>query len=792
MHRKTVRSLTCLLLVCSLLTGLTGGIAATDAPEEAELVWDMETLPEELFAADIAWDTTSGEGGHTQGYTDATCAEGKGYGGSTAAALTFRAGCPASSFWSDGFYLRLDRCEGANTDWLGMEEFWFWLDISEFKTEGLALDLMIEGVHPELDKTFWLVQDGQRTEHRTAATYDGAVYGRLPLPIGFTGWVGIGAEAFNAFFGTVRNVAFTIAPTADAEDFPLSMYVDEFRIVRADTSASALHGEGERFNSGLRAQALLYTDMTDVYQTMQSYGASGAWWATAYGTADFVDTLLRLTYTDEGAGLNNYRHNIGGGVREDQSDTSNPGSGRSPYSPLTEDGRYEEDRDFGAYSVLMKLVEMGTIDDFTLFMNSPPATMTKSGMTNGDPWETSASNLREDCYEAYAEYVVDMVQLYHYLGVPVKYVSPINEPQYEWTDGAQEGCHYTPDEAMQVYRLVVEELVQRAQEDTTLQNVRLSLSESGTWYDKSYINYMYYQIMSDPLLTEQIDHIGSHSYGASAADKKRLAEELRNIGADIALHQTEYGPAYAQPDFTISSALNVARVMYEDISILNVDTWSYWLAAANGLFTDGLSYYNPNSSDLITSKRLWAMGNYARFTKGALRVGVDSYAMPEAVLTTAYYNTEERSLVYVMVNTGDEDVTFGFAGLPAGVCAEVYETSAIRDLALRGTMYVDDGYALPAQSVTTFVFRALEPESVQSEDHPDNPLGHPGNAEFDFAVYSPTESPEATEPTEPPVAPPQEKVDGGNWLPWIILGGALLLALTLTAVLLTRRKKKKE
>lgn len=793
MQKRLSISLLSLLLSLSLLAGIVPVAPVFAVADTAETVWDMESLPEgSLFECDYVFDATGSEGGHSFGYTEATVAAGKGYQGSSAMALTFTENCPVGSLWSDGFILRINKDESANRDWLGMEEFWFWLDASEFENSALLLDLALDGLHPQIGKTFRLVQDGVETELSTVVAYSGAEYGRLPLPAGFQGWVGIGADAFKAIYGRVQAVTLTFAPTEDAEHFPLSLYVDEMRIIRGDTAGNAILGEGELFNKGVDAgTALLYTDMTLPQQTMKAYGASGCWWSNAYGLSPFVDNLLNLLFTDEGIGLNNYRHNIGGGVKDDQSDTYFPNTSRAVYSPLTEDGTYDEDRDIGGYTVLMKLVEMGTIDDFTLFMNSPPSTMTNSGATSGDPWADSYSNLREDCYDAYAEYVVDMVQLYNYLGVPVKYVSPINEPQYDWSSGAQEGCHYTSEEAMKLWKLVVEKLLERAQVDSTLADVKLSLSESGMWSDKSYVNYVYYQIMTDETLSSALDHIGAHSYSTDATGKQRLADELWSVGASISLHQTEYGPAYSEPDYSIFTGIDVARVMHEDFSILNVDSWSYWLAAANGNFTDGLAYFNQNSADLISTKRLWVMGNYARFTKGAIRVETDSYALPDSILPTAYYDPENGALVYVIVNNSYDDQTFGFAGLPSGATAEVYETSCYRDLELRGTMSADAGYRLPAMSVTTFVFHGVAPEDVAGGSHPENPTGHVSNSSFDYSVYAPQSNAEPSDPTEPSTSadPAKAPAAQSSALPYFI-GGAVVLVLLACTLLILKRKKK--
>lgn len=760
---KTYIRLLALLLVCGTVFSATLNVApkayAAGVPSTMETVWDMEKLPDDLYAADVAWDMSGTYGGHHAGNVNASRADGKGYQGSAAAAITFPEN--ANPSWENGVYLRLSEDENANADWYNAMQFWFWVDLSEFTKSEIYMDLAVDGVFPQLNKPYYIVENGSVVEKQTLATWNGAVFGRLGLPKGYQGWVGIDLSAFKATFGVIQSVGFGIAPQADAKNFPLSMYIDQLSVVRGDKKLGALEGTGELFNKDVAlSENKLYTNLTKTHQTVLSYGASGAWWSTAWGTADFVDPLLDMVFTDKGAGLNNYRHNIGGSVKADKSDASATMlPNRAPLSPLTEDGKYDEDRDIGSYTVLMKLKELGTIDDFTLFINSPPSTMTNSGMTFGDIWAESPSNLRPDCYEAFASYVVDMVQLYNWCGVPIQYVSPINEPHYTWDAGAQEGCHYTAAEAVEILTLVIKELQERSIQDPTIAHVKVSFAESGMWTNKTFVNYLYLQLYTKPELKDKIAHICAHSYGTNQGDKERLAREMRNIGAQVQFRQTEYGPAYAQPDFSINSGLDVARVMYEDLSILNVDGWSYWLTAANGLFTDGLVYFNIDSDDLMPSKRLWAMGQYARFTKGAIRVTVDEYGMPKGVKTTGYVNPQDGTLVYVVVNESTEDQTFSFVGLPASSVAQVYETSAIRSLELRGTMTADAGYALPAESITTFVFNGIKFEDVASAANPDNTMGSSVNTDFDYSIFyaksedpdkEPTQDPtEATEPTEP-------------------------------------------
>ena len=103
---------------------------------------------------------------------------------------------------------------------------------------------------------------------------------------------------------------------------------------------------------------------------------------------------------------------------------------------------------------------------------------------------------------------------------------------------------------------------------------------------------------------------------------------------------------------------------------------------------------------------MWAIGNYSKFIKGYTRVEVEETGLPEGVMGSAYLAPDGKKLVFVAVNEDTASQTVTLAGVPEGAWSEVYETSMERDCSTsRGFMKADNGYALPAQSVTTFVFQ---------------------------------------------------------------------------------------
>ncbi|MBQ7247497.1 MAG: glycoside hydrolase family 30 protein [Lachnospiraceae bacterium] len=774
--------------------------AAAGLPDDLVTVWDMENIPDDLFDGGMALSQEDSTGGHSYGYTDAVKAAGKGVDGSAAAGLRYNAECPGSQLWASGWHLALYKDPTADSDWFGVKEVWFYIDISEFSAADPYLDFMVDGMKPEIGRQCWTVRNGSRREAVTEPSYVGATNGRIRLTTGFKGWVGISAGAFNSTFGNIKTVSFSIEPSSDVARFPLTMYVDEISIVKEDMSSSVLMPSGELFNQGTdKGSFVLTVDTSEHFQKVKDFGASGAWWAPYMGESPFVDEALRLIFSDEGAGLNGYRHNVGSSVKSDHSDAGTPTGGRSPLSPLTEEGTYDETRDPGSMAVLQKLKEMGTIDMWVMFMNSPPSTMTNNAMTNGDAWGETLSNLRADCHEAYVNYVVDMVQLFNYLGYPFDYVSPINEPQWDWTGTNQEGCHYSADEVLEIDTMVVEELNRRREQDPTI-ITRLSASESANWTDKSYVNYFFLKLLSNETLRTNIDHFAAHSYGASAAAKERMMNEIKGMSIPLAMKETEYGPGFAYPDFSINTALDVARVIYEDLTIINVDSWTYWRAVGNGNFTDSLAYGNRDGNLVIPAKRLWAMGQYARFIKGATRVAAYEGNMPAKIYSSAYVNPDDDQIIVIVVNEGKEDKTFSIEGIKAGSTAQVWETSAIRDLGSRGTMTVDSGYTLPAQSITTFVFDGQGIDKASFEDRKDPgeeqtaPAGDDAAADGSKAAQpdnsdaQPDDSDAQTQPADDAAAQPAAK-RSSLWIVGMAVGAVLIIG-SVTGLVITARRRK--
>jgi glucuronoarabinoxylan endo-1,4-beta-xylanase len=202
-------------------------------------------------------------------------------------------------------------------------------------------------------------------------------------------------------------------------------------------------------------------------------------------------------------------------------------------------------------------------------------------------------------------------------------------------------------------------------------------------------------IMNDAKASSYVPIIATHEYGCSP----KAYPEINQAGKEF--WETEIYDDNATADPGIESGLRTAKLMHEALTIASVNAWHYWWG--HGGANDGLF---PNNSSTPT-KRLWVMGNFARFVRpGFVRIAAP--ASPATGLTmSAYYGAATNRVVVVAINTTTAAVsrTFGVSGLtPTKVTPWVTDASndlqAQTAVSLSGNQFT---YAIPAKSVTSLV-----------------------------------------------------------------------------------------
>jgi O-glycosyl hydrolase len=490
-------------------------------------------------------------------------------------------------------------------------------------------------------------------------------------------------------------------------------------------------------------------------QTMESFGASDAWQCNFIGRnwpSDKKNQIADLLFSNDldaegnpkGIGLSLWRFNLGAGSAE-QGDASDIGDEWRRSECFTTDGiNYDMTKQAGQVWFMKAARERG-VDKLLAFTNSAPVYLTQNGKAHASIKEYY--NLKEGKMPELADFwVTSLDKLKSEHGLTIDYVSPFNEPQYEWDGSGQEGSPATNANIYSFVNVLSPKLQSKGL------NSQIVLGEGGSYEP------LYKTIAGKENRSNQIDYffatnsskniaglsnvkktISAHSYWQAwplrelVNSRELAAARTQSIGG-LSLWSTEYcvlespgtaelpGGAGPGRDLGISLALWTARIISTDIAVGGVTSWQWWTAISRGDYKDGLIHVDNGSSNgagdanyckndgfVRDSKTLWALGNFSFFVKpGMVRVQVPSIDSAKAVndvMVTAYKDVAAKKLVIVAVNISKAEKTYKF-NLSGGTLTDnkliPYTTSETLSLK-KGTAVDATNLEIPARSVVTYV-----------------------------------------------------------------------------------------
>ncbi len=456
------------------------------------------------------------------------------------------------------------------------------------------------------------------------------------------------------------------------------------------------------------------------------FGCSSAWWSQIAGNGENAEEIAKLLYSEEGLGLNIYRYNIGAGSADNFKDTIWDPWRRSEsfyvYDYETETGYYDFTRDANAQAFLDLCLSYGCIDTVVLFANSPHYSMTVNNKTYGNEnWWTC--NIAEENYEAYAEYFLTITEYFLEKGIPVKYISPINEPNWSWgqvsVNQGQEGCFYSSEEIYGVYKAFAKEMAER-----NIEGVLLSGPESGEIGHRTYEWFEY--IYNDPEIRPYLGNLSYHSYWSdnNVQNKIGLGNWIEENITDLPVEMSEWCHLPCEsPIDSIDGAILQARVMANDINFTHVDSWTAWVGVNGiGIGADGKEYSDGllvatdgNISDIKIPMRYYAVAHFSKFVPVGSKVvetekNIYDYIeekdwegnIIEAnyITNVVSFLTPDGKVVTVITNEGeDREVKFK---VPRDDMT-VYTTTQEKQLEETYSGNVKK-IVIPAKSITTVVF----------------------------------------------------------------------------------------
>lgn len=423
-------------------------------------------------------------------------------------------------------------------------------------------------------------------------------------------------------------------------------------------------------------------------QTIEGFGASGAWW-----THDLVAfppeeraRVADLLFGPRGIALSSFRYHIGSGG----AGVTDPA--RAPESFATRPGVYDWSRD-GAGLTFLRLARERRVPVLVGFAVSPPAFWTSNGKACG-------GRLLPGAEAPFAAYLADVVaHLREAEGIALTHVSPMNEPDHTMAPCAQEGAVVPVPQRATVVRELARALAARAP------HARVIADESSH-VAKQFLKEVRGWLAPD--IARSLGAIAIHMYDyPDEGPLRAAAAEGARAGRPVWMTElccydgAGFGPQF---DPTMTSGLWLANTIWQGLARGNQTLFSWWLALspATGCrpaaepacprtsnsrgWNDGLLYYDPEfrrngNRSIYFTKRFWVMGNFSRFVRpGAVRHEVTG--APDGVRVLAF--AMRRGWVVVAVNNVPAPVSLGLRLPPAeGRRLEVtgaFETSATRDL----------------------------------------------------------------------------------------------------------------
>jgi hypothetical protein len=434
-------------------------------------------------------------------------------------------------------------------------------------------------------------------------------------------------------------------------------------------------------STGLTGRSLFakdrYVDTVDIgerFQTIDCFAASDAWSMQEIGgwTLPSRQKIAELLFSqDKGIGLSGWRFNLGGGL--ERSRIRNPWRTADCFEVAQ--GKYDWTKCENARWFL-RAAKANGVKDFIAFCYTPPRRLTLNGLTCADVNTSVTNNLRPGMEHQFGGYLADVLLHFRNNSDPAEridfqWISPINEPQWDWVRG-QEGTRAANADILRQYSAIYADLQARnlsthilGPESGNLPDMYQQDGGASKKYGASFGDYV--DLLCNDSTAAMLDRtLCYHSYGSEGADhimeyRKRLRDKMDQYPT-WRVAESEFCILESGRDLTMSAAIRAMRVLHCDLSIANATSWSWWLAVSNGNYKDGLLYTNwkrpGDKEDVLLSKLFWSFGNFSRFVRpGMVRVGLketgDRHNL-NGVMATAYEDLDAHRIVAVYINSGNE------------------------------------------------------------------------------------------------------------------------------------------
>lgn len=421
--------------------------------------------------------------------------------------------------------------------------------------------------------------------------------------------------------------------------------------------------------------------------------------------------LSSLLFSKDWLHLSGYRYNLGASGDKDSQAVTTPG--RAVESFMLSDGSYDWARDETGIYYLKAALE-AEVTSITAFVNAIPAALTVEKKPCG-------TTLTAETLPGFVEYMIKVLSRFSEERIRIDYISPMNEPNNNFASCTQEGMAVQTSDRAGVFQQLRTALQTstipslkaiKIMGDETSQIASEALGEYNTW-------------LPPALATKSIDAISVHMYDwpddVTLLNYRQFVINQSLPNPPPPIKQTEissfttardlwapwgktggklFGPEY---DPSIHSALDMARFIWQWLTLVNAESWDWWTAVSNMMpcspskvpgcattftntsasaFNDGLLYIDPAYAEtkdynFYFTKRFWVFKHFTTFLRpGAVRYDVPNELLPYGTVAVAAQNIDGvYSTIFVNRNITEQAIKMQVPGGGGGKITKAVQTT---------------------------------------------------------------------------------------------------------------------
>ncbi|MDO5571970.1 MAG: glycoside hydrolase [Bacteroidales bacterium] len=440
----------------------------------------------------------------------------------------------------------------------------------------------------------------------------------------------------------------------------------------------------------------IIVDVKKQYQTIEGWGSSLCWWAAQVGNWEEskIDSIVKLFTSEDGANMNIFRYNIGGGDDPSHID-GHMVKGKGKRAEMegfkeSEKSDYNFNADKAQRKILIKIKQARPDAIFEAFSNTPPYWMTYSGCAAGNE-NPNKDNLKPEYYEMFCDYLVDVCQYYKdNYNIDFRTIEPFNESTSDYWNafGSQEGCHFDAETQVKIINILYDKIKQSSL------NSKIAVSDENSL--GAFLKVMNHYSNSSDFSFEKVGQLNTHTYSGSNQEREEIYKFTKNI--DIPFWQSETGPMGIKSG-GLKNNLEFTRKLFDDMRLMKPIAWLDWQLIEERSDVWCLVQGDFKTHQFNVLKNYYVRMQISRFfKKGYTIVDTDNNQSLAAV------SPDNKTLVISVLNSSDIDETLNikFKGYKV---IKLYRTSANEDCKEIPIKRAKNSinYDSPKESVATFI-----------------------------------------------------------------------------------------